>query len=87
MSSRIAVAPQRVLAIFLTTAFVVALLAACATAQNAYQPRDEIFGGYSYLNAHGTADFGTKLLTLTRDLTYRTPFTSPGRVKPAILGS
>ena len=61
MFSRIAVAPQRVLAMFLTTAFVVVLLAAYATAQNAYQPRDEIFGGYSYLNAHGTADFGTKL--------------------------
>jgi OmpA family len=61
MCARNVIAPQRLLAVFLSTAFVVALLAARATAQNASQPRDEIFGGYSYLNVHGTADFGVKL--------------------------
>ncbi|MFZ0912816.1 MAG: hypothetical protein WBQ76_08125 [Candidatus Korobacteraceae bacterium] len=56
MSSRIAVAPQRVLAMFLTTAFVVVLLAVGATAQNAYQPKDEVFGGYSWLAPNGWGD-------------------------------
>lgn len=46
---------------FLTTAFLVALLIAGAAAQDASQPRDEIFGGYSFLNPHGTADFGVRL--------------------------
>ena len=61
MSCRIAVAPLRVLAIFLTTAFVVVLLAAGATAQNAYQPRDEIFGGYSWLAPNGWGDLNYKI--------------------------
>ena len=61
MSSRIAVAPQRVLAIFLTTAFVVVLLAAGATAQNAYQPKDEIFGGYSWLAPNGWGDLDYRI--------------------------
>ena len=61
MSCRIAVAPQRVLAMFLTTAFVVVLLAACATAQNVYQPRDEIFGGYSWLAPNGWGDLNYKI--------------------------
>lgn len=61
MSCRIAVAPQRVLAIFLTTAFVVVLLAAGATAQNAYQPRDEIFGGYSWLAPNGWGDLDYRI--------------------------
>ncbi len=61
MPSRIAVAPQRVLAIFLTTAFVVVLLAAGATAQNAYQPKDEIFGGYSWLAPNGWGDLDYRI--------------------------
>src|ERR1035438_946467 len=61
MSCHIAVAPQRVLARFLTTAFAVALLAVCATAQNAPQPKDEIFGGYSWLAPNGWGDLDYKI--------------------------
>ena len=41
---------------FLTTAFVLVLLAVGATAQNAYQPKDEVFGGYSWLAPNGWGD-------------------------------
>ncbi len=83
MSSRIAIAPQRVLAMFLRTMFVVVLLASCATAQEPYQPRDEIFGGYSYLNVHGTADFGTKLPNIDKgfDASNTFYFTRTGKAR------
>jgi hypothetical protein len=66
MSCRMAAAPQRVLARFLTTAFAVALLAVCATAQNAPQPRDEIFGGYSWLAPNGWGDLDYKIDNLAK---------------------
>jgi OmpA family len=63
--------------------FAVVLLAAYATAQEPYQPRDEIFGGYSYLNAHGTADFGTKLPDIAKgfDASNTLYFTRTGKAR------
>jgi hypothetical protein len=40
---------------------VVVLLAAGATAQNAYQPKDEIFGGYSWLAPNGWGDLDYRI--------------------------
>jgi hypothetical protein len=50
----------------LTTAFAVALLAVCAVAQNAPQPRDEIFGGYSWLAPNGWGDLDYKIDNLAK---------------------
>jgi hypothetical protein len=61
MSTRIGVVSTHVVATSIALAFALCLLGVYASAQTDIQPRDEIFGGYSYLNEHGTADFGVKL--------------------------
>ncbi len=57
MSSPIGVFSKPLIA----TAFALCLFATYATAQVAIQPKDEIFGGYSWLGISGTADFGVKV--------------------------
>lgn len=61
MSSRIAVVATRFVVTSTALAIALCLLGVCASARTDIQPRDEIFGGYSFLDSHGTADFGTKL--------------------------
>ena len=64
MSSRMKVVPSRVLATSVALTFVLCLLGAHAAAQVTIQPKDEIFGGYSYLHVSGRADFGVKVQDL-----------------------
>ena len=60
MSSRIALNPSRVVATCIALAFALCLLGAYASAQT-IQPKDEIFGGYSWLHPNGYADLGFKV--------------------------
>ncbi|MGC2112539.1 MAG: OmpA family protein, partial [Candidatus Korobacteraceae bacterium] len=61
MSSRNGVVPRRLVATLVALVFALCLLGTYAAAQVAIQPKDEIFGGYSWLGINGTADFGTKV--------------------------
>jgi outer membrane protein OmpA-like peptidoglycan-associated protein len=60
MSSRIGVVPTRVLATSMALAFALCLLGVYASAQT-IQPKDEIFGGYSWLHPNGRTDLGYKV--------------------------
>ena len=59
MSSRIAVVSTRfVVATCIALAFTLCLLGTVAAAQDTIQPKDELFGGYSWLHTNGYVDFG-----------------------------
>jgi hypothetical protein len=60
MSSSIALNPKRVVATCIALAFALCLLGTYASAQT-IQPKDEIFGGYSWLHPNGYADLGFKV--------------------------
>ena len=66
MSSRIGVVPRRLIATSVALVFALCLLGTYATAQVAIQPKDEIFGGYSWLGVSGYADFGIKVSDITK---------------------
>ena len=61
MSSRFGVAPRRLIARSVALAFVLTMASAYLAAQVSIQPKDEIFGGYSWLGINGQADFNTKV--------------------------
>jgi len=58
MSSRIGVVPRRHVATTIALAFVLCLSATYATAQISIQPKDEVYGGYSWLHPGGHYDLG-----------------------------
>ena len=60
MSSRIALKPGQVVAMYIGFAFALCLLGTFAAAQN-NQPKDEVFAGYSWLHANGHGDLGYKV--------------------------
>src|SRR5271157_2225635 len=60
MSSSIALNPRRVFATCIALALALCLLGAYASAQTV-QPKDEIFGGYSWLHPNGYGDLGYKV--------------------------
>jgi outer membrane protein OmpA-like peptidoglycan-associated protein len=66
MSSRIGVVPTRVVATLIALTFAVCLLGVCVSAQVTIQPKDEVFGGYSWLNPNGRVDFGYKVQSITK---------------------
>ncbi len=61
MSSRIGVVPTRIIASSIALAFALCLLGVLATAQTDIQPKDEVFGGYSWLHPNGNVDFGYRV--------------------------
>jgi outer membrane protein OmpA-like peptidoglycan-associated protein len=65
MSSRIGVAPTRIFATSIALAFALCLLGVHAWAQD-IQPKDEIFGGYSWLHPGGYVDYGVKVHDITK---------------------
>jgi hypothetical protein len=60
MSSLFSLVPARMFAIVIALAFALCLLGTYATAQ-ANQPKDEVFGGYSWLHPNGYADLGFRV--------------------------
>ncbi|MGA3053128.1 MAG: OmpA family protein [Candidatus Korobacteraceae bacterium] len=61
MSSRIGVVPTRLIASSIALAFALCLLGVLATAQTDIQPKDEVFGGYSWYHPNGRVDYGYKV--------------------------
>ena len=61
MPSRIGIVPTRLLATSIALAFALCLLGVLASAQVEIQPKDEVFGGYSWLHPNGRVDFGYKV--------------------------
>jgi hypothetical protein len=61
MSTRIGVVPTRLIASSIALAFALCLLGVLATAQTDIQPKDEVFGGYSWYHPNGRVDFGYKV--------------------------
>jgi OmpA family len=60
--SCVAVVPRRVITTLTALAFVVCLLGTVAAAQSSSnQPKDEVFGGYSWLHPGGYVDYGYKV--------------------------
>jgi hypothetical protein len=66
MSSRIGVVLTRVFAASIALTFALCLLGVCVSAQVAIQPKDEVFGGYSWLNPNGRVDFGYKVQSIDK---------------------
>ncbi len=52
------VVPKRVLAVLITLAFVLCLSGTYAAAQPTWQPKNEVFGGYSWIHPNGSVDWG-----------------------------
>src|SRR5271157_1372971 len=52
------VVPKRVLVLLVAAAFVLCLSGTYASAQATYQPKNEIFAGYSWLHPNGYVDWG-----------------------------
>src|SRR5271167_4984526 len=61
MSSRIGVVPKRRVAAAIVFALVFCLCGVFAAAQVTIQPKDEFFGGYSWLGVSGYADFNVRV--------------------------
>jgi hypothetical protein len=61
MSSRIGVVPTRIIATSIALAFALCSLGVLATAQTDIQPKDEVFGGYSWYHPNGNVDFGYRV--------------------------
>ena len=79
MSYRIGVGiPTRRIAATIALALLVCLWSTWAAAQVTIQPKDEIFGGYSWLGISGHADLGTKVQDINTGFdassTYYFPF-------------
>ncbi len=66
MSSRIGVVPTRFLATTIALALALCVLGVYASAQSDIQPKDEVFGGYSWLHPNGNADFGYKVPDISK---------------------
>ncbi len=58
MSSRIGVVPTRFFATSIALALALCMLSVYASAQSDIQPKDEVFGGYSWLHPNGKVDYG-----------------------------
>ncbi len=58
MSLSIGVVPRRPVATMIALAVALCLLAVYASAQTDIQPKDEVFGGYSWLHPNGKVDYG-----------------------------
>jgi len=66
MSSRYAVVSRRVVTTLIAFAFTMCLLGTRAAAQADIQPKDEVFGGYSWLHPNGYVDYGFKTPDIAR---------------------
>ena len=77
MSSRIGVVPTRFIATSIALAFALCLLGVLASAQTDIQPKDEVFGGYSWLHPNGNADFGYKVPDLAKGFDFSNVYYLP----------
>ncbi len=77
MSSRIGVVPTRVIATLIALTIALCLLGTFAFAQTDIQPKDEVFGGYSWLHPNGDADFGYKVPDIAKGFDFSNTYYLP----------
>ncbi|MGB7555256.1 MAG: hypothetical protein WBM04_12845 [Candidatus Korobacteraceae bacterium] len=77
MSSRIGVVPTRLIATTIALTFALCMLGVFASAQVEIQPKDEVFGGYSWLHPNGSVDFGYKVKDITKGFDFSNVYYFP----------
>ena len=77
MSSRIGVVPTRFVATLIALAFTLCMLGVYASAQTDIQPKDEVFGGYSWLHPNGRVDYGYKVEDITKGFDFSNVYYLP----------
>src|SRR5580700_5389652 len=77
MSSRIGVVPTRLIATTIALTFALCMLGVFASAQVEIQPKDEVFGGYSWLHPNGNVDFGYKVKDITKGFDFSNVYYFP----------
>src|ERR1019366_9825936 len=77
MASLIGVVPTRVVATSIALAFALCLLGVPASAQTDIQPKDEVFGGYSWLHPNGRVDFGYKVPDIVKGFDFSNVYYLP----------
>ena len=85
MSSRIGVVPTRLIATTIALAFALCLLGVLATAQTDIQPKDEVFGGYSWLHPNGRVDYGYKVEDIAKGFDFSNVYYLPAAHNLGIL--
>jgi hypothetical protein len=85
MSSHIGVVPTRFVATSIALAFALCLLGVLASAQTDIQPKDEVFGGYSWLHPNGRADFGYKVPDIVKGFDFSNVYYLPAAHNLGIL--
>ena len=78
MLSLLPLVPTRRVAILVALAGALCLLAAYSQAQSCTQPKDEIFGGYSWLHPNGYADLGFKVENIAPGFDISNTYYLPG---------
>ncbi len=77
MSSRIGVVPTRLISTTIALTFALCMLGVFASAQTDIQPKDEVFGGYSWLHPNGSVDFGYKVKDITKGFDFSNVYYLP----------
>ncbi len=77
MFSRSGVVPKRFVAATTALAFAVCLLGAYASAQTDIQPKDEVFGGYSWLHPNGKVDYGYQVPDIAKGFDFSNVYYLP----------
>src|SRR5271165_6236290 len=85
MPSRIGVPPTRVAATWIALAFALCLLGVYAAAQTDIQPKDEVFGGYSWLHPNGKVDYGYEVDDITKGFDFSNVYYVPAAHNMGIL--
>ena len=86
MSSRIGVVPTRLIAASIALAFALCLLGVLAAAQTDIQPKDEIFGGYSWLHPGVRADLGYTVPDISEGFDFSNVYYLPAAHNLGVLG-
>jgi hypothetical protein len=86
MSSRIGVVPTRFVATLIALAFTLCMLGVYASAQTDIQPKDEIFGGYSWLHPGANTDFGFKVQDIAKGFDFSNVYYLPAAHNLGVLG-
>src|SRR5664280_206488 len=77
MSSRIGVVPTRFVATLIALAFTLCMLGVYASAQTDIQPKDEVFGGYSWLHPNVRVDYGYKVEDIVKGFDFSNVYYLP----------
>ena len=85
MPSRLGVLPTRVLATLIALAFALCLSGVYAVAQTDIQPKDEVFGGYSWLHPNGKVDFGYQVEDIAKGFDFSNVYYVPAAHNLGIL--